>query len=151
MPAAMKVFSGATSDAQPTVSFQIALTNATGEQRALEFAAYTDPPAHALITIGRMMRVNDKGEQFIDPSLLGEAFEGVIVLGDRDRWRAEVMSDGTGWQVPSSMLADIFIWLQETVFERPTVPSSGSSGTPSDSGAGSTANVPSVASTSPAS
>lgn len=151
MPAAMKVFSGATSDAQPTVPFTIRLTNPVGEAKDLVFEAYTDPPAHALITIGRMMRVNDKGEQFIDPSLLGEAFEGVIILADRERWQTEVMSDGTGWQVPSSMLAEIFIWLQETVFERPTVPSSGSSGTPSDSGAGSTANVPSVASTSPAS
>lgn len=151
MPAAMKVFSGKTPDAQPTHPFTITLENKTGETKDQVYEAYTDPPAHALVIIGRMMRVNDKGEQFLDSSLLAEALEGVIVAGDRERWKAEVMADGTGWDVPASMLADIFIWLQTTVFERPTVPSSGSSDTPSGTGAGSTANVPSVASTSPAS
>lgn len=150
MPAVKKVFRTKTADALPPIPFDIELENAVGDTKTLEFHAYSEPPAGALITMGLLLRVNAKGEEFLDPSHLGEAFRDTIILSERDRWEADVMGS-TEWMVPGTVLGDIWQWLSEEVWERPTQPSSGSSDGRSGTGAGSTVNPPFAASTSPTS
>lgn len=149
MPAGKKVFRTKTSDALPTIPFDIELENAAGEKRTLEFHAYGEPPAGALLTMASLIRVNDKGVEFMDPSRLGQAFRDAIVRDERARWETEVMGDTSEWMVPAPILGEVWEWLQAEVWERPTGPSSGSSGTQPGNGAGSTANAPSTEPISP--
>lgn len=116
-----KVFAGNTVDATPPIPFEIVLTNGKGETKTMEFEAFGDAPADALLAMGKMGRVTKSGEEAVDVSGLGDWFESVLVTESAPRWRA--MIEDRVWMVKGEMLGEVFQWLQEQWTDRPTVPS----------------------------
>lgn len=123
MPSARKVFSGRTADADPPIEFTMEIENGAGEKKSIDFQAYGDAPADALLLIGKFGRVTPEGKEVVDVHELGEFFEKALLPESAKAWAAMIADKE--WMVRGVEIGDVFFWIQEEWADRPTGPSPG--------------------------
>lgn len=140
MASPTKVFRALTARAEAApIPFEIDLENEEGEHRVVSFEAFGVAPADALLIVGRMGRVTDKGQEAVDVHELAGFFEKVLLPESAQAWVA--MVEDSEWNMQGETLIEVWTWIQEEWNERPTRRSPGSSATRSPNGTSSTASA----------
>lgn len=120
-----KVFTATTVDTDDLIPIEVELTNAKGETKKVEFAAWGSAPADATMVLTRMARVTDAGVATIDGSGMADFMDHALAGDGPTIWR-ELIAD-PDWKLRAEIIGDVVTYIQEEWGGRPTPRSSSSS------------------------